>query len=228
MDVLEKMARKVSKNNTKQCFALKCDIKKFFESIDHKILLEIIDKKIKDNNCRWLLEEIVESFIAENSVISVKKGLPIGNLTSQLFANIYLNEFDRFIKHELKIKNYIRFADDFIVLSSDKTYLENIVIHIKPFLLKKLSLELHPQKIEIRKLHQGIDFLGYVVFPHYRLVRDKTRKRITRKLKERVEEYKGGTIDRIKLEESWQSYFGVLSHADSYGFSNELKSICID
>lgn len=104
IDILEKTLRQMSSNNFKSCFVLKCDVKKFFETIDHKILLNIIRKRLKDDNAIWLIEEIIESF---------PRGVPIGNLTSQLFANIYLNEFDQFIKQELKIKHYLRYTDDF-------------------------------------------------------------------------------------------------------------------
>ncbi len=224
INILEKLTRKISNNTFKLCFVLKCDIRKFFETIDHRILLNIIRRRIKDNNALWLLEEIVESFSSQYSTIFNQKGLPLGNLTSQLFANIYLNEFDQFVKHKLKIKHYIRYTDDFVIVADDKPYLENLINIIRSFLLDKLVLELHPKKITIRKFHQGIDFLGYIVLPHYRRLRTKTRQRIFRKLKERVKEYKKDTISKQTLEQSLQSYLGVLSHANTYELSNELKN----
>lgn len=108
----------VSKNHTKTCWVLKCDIKKFFASIDHKILLDILQKHIRDEDVLWLLGQVINSF-----QIQPNKGLPLGNLTSQLLVNVYMNEFDQFMKHELKAKYYIRYADDFVVLSRDKEYL---------------------------------------------------------------------------------------------------------
>ena len=224
IDILEKLTRQTSKNAFKPCFVLKYDIRKFFETIDHKILLNIIRKRIKDTDALWLLEEIIESFISRYSTLFERKGLPIGNLTSQLFANIYLNEFDQFIRHKLKVKHYICYTDDFVIVAGNKRQLENFIAPIRSFLLDNLALELHPKKIAIRKFHQGIDFLGYIVLPYYRLLRTKTRQRIFKKLKKRIEEYKKGVANKQTLEQSLQSYLGVLSHADTYKISNELKN----
>jgi retron-type reverse transcriptase len=224
IDILDKTLRQISSNGFKPCFALKCDIKKFFETVDHSILSSIIRKRIKDADTMWLLEEIIESFTSQYSTLFERKGLPIGNLTSQLFANIYLNEFDQFIKHKLKVKHYIRYTDDFVIVAENKLYLENLIPPIRSFLSDKLALELHPKKITIRKFHQGIDFLGYIVLPHHRLLRTKTRQRIFRKLKKRIDEYKMGVISEQTLEQSLQSYLGVFSHADTYELSNELKN----
>ncbi len=224
IDILEKTLRQASGNTFKPCFALKCDIKKFFETIDHKVLLGIIRKRIKDNDAIRLLEEIVKSFSSKYSMPFEQKGLPVGNLTSQLFSNIYLNELDQFIKHNLKVKNYIRYSDDFVIITKERFYLENIIVSIRSFLKEKLVLELHSKKVGIHKFHQGIDFLGYIVLPHYRLLRAKTRKRIFRKLGERVREYKNGTISEQALEQSLQSYLGVLSHANTYELGQELRN----
>lgn len=116
---------------TEKYFALKCDIKKFFENIDHKILLSILDKRIKDKDAMRLLEEVVESF---------NPGLPIGNLTSRVFANIYLNEFDQFVKQDIRVKYYVRYTDDFIIVADSKSYLENLIKPICLFLKNELSL----------------------------------------------------------------------------------------
>ncbi len=172
----------------------------------------------------WLLEEIIESLTSKYSTLFERKGLPIGNLTSQLFANIYLNEFDQFVKHKLRIKRYIRYTDDFVIVAGDKSYLKNLIIPIRSFLSDKLALELHPKKITIRKFHQGVDFLGYILLPHYRLIRTKTKQRIFRKLKERIRECNNGMISKQTLEQSLQSYLGVLSHANTYKFGQELKN----
>ena len=224
IDILDKITRQVSGNAFKPCLVLKCDVRKFFGTVDHIILLDIIHKRINDSEAMWLLEEIIESFTSKYSTIFRRKGLPIGNLTSQIFANIYLNEFDQFIKHKLKVKHYIRYTDDFVIVARNKLYLENIITLISSFLTKKLALELHPKKIFIRKFRQGIDFLGYVVLPHHRLLRAKTRQRIFKKLEKRVKEYKNGIISRLTLEQSFQSYFGVFSHANTYKYWQELKN----
>lgn len=224
IDLLDKTLRQISGNSFKPCFVLKGDIKKFFDTIDHSILLSIIRKRIKDTDTMWLLEEIIESFISRYSTLFERKGLPIGNLTSQLFANIYLNEFDQFIGHTLKVKHYIRYTDDFVIIADNKLYLENLIISIRSYLSDKLVLELHSKKLTIRKFHQGIDFLGYIIFPHYRLLRTKTKQRIFRKLEKRNWEYKNGTINKQTLEQSFQSYLGVLSHCNSYKLQEKLKN----
>lgn len=146
---------KVSKNNMKTCWVLKGDIGKFFASIDHKILINVLRDYISDENIVWLLAKVIDSFHVENG-----KGLPLGNLTSQLFANIYLNEFDQFIKHQIKAKFYIRYADDFVILSDSQNWLEDQVAIIKDFLLAKLKLEIHPNKLFIKTTSSGVDFLG--------------------------------------------------------------------
>mgnify|MGYP001606216651 CR=1 FL=1 len=198
---LEQMIRKVSKNNHTPCYVLKCDIKKFFASVDHAILLTLLEKRISDPDTLWLLKEIIGSF---------SPGLPIGNLTSQLFANVYLNEFDQFIKHVVKVPHYIRYTDDFVVVSSSLPDLKRILRAAAEFLSRHLSLELHPYKVSIRKLPQGIDFLGYVQFPHHRVLRTKTKRRILKKVKTGM------------TESALQSYRGVLSHASMFEFEQEL------
>ncbi len=201
---LRNILRKVSKNNHQDCFVLKCDVKKFFASIDHEILVSIITKKIKDGDAIWLIKEIVESF---------SPGLPIGNLTSQIFANIYLNELDQFIKNELRIPFYLRYTDDFVIVENSKEQLNYWLSEIRRFLLENLRLELHPKKVILCKYHQGMDFLGYVQFPNHRVLRQKTKRRI---------------LNRVNLgisKKSLQSYLGVLSHANSYELSEKIKNL---
>lgn len=224
VDALASMARKASRNNSGPCFALKCDIRKFFESVDHGILLGILRRKIKDRDAMWLLEEIVGSFISRRSDLFSRKGLPIGNLTSQLFANIYMNEFDQFAKHRLKLENYVRYTDDFVVVAEDRPYLESLVPAIRSFLSERLALELHPGKVGIRKFGQGIDFLGYVVLPHHRALRTKTKRRMFRKLEQMAKGCRDGTVSEQAFRQSLQSYLGVLSHADARGLSDKLKN----
>ena len=229
---LETMIRQESRNYTARCVVLKCDVRKFFDTIDHEILLEIIKKRILDPDTRWLIDQIVGSFSARPPhpcapLLGKERGdvgLPIGNLTSQLFANIYMNEFDQFIKSELKVKHYARYTDDFVIVSTDRRYLENLLVPIREFLYNRLKLALHPQKLSIRKYRRGADFLGYVILPHYRLLRNKTKHRVFRKLRRRVGEYLDGKKDETKLFSSFNSYLGVLSHADAYELGEELKN----
>lgn len=190
---------KVSKNNTKTCWVLKCDIKKFFANINHEILFSILKDHIHDKNVLWLLRKIISSFNTKPGT-----GLPLGNLTSQLFVNIYMNEFDQFAKHKLKAKYYIRYTDDFLLFSENKFWLEEQIDPIKNFLWEKLKLNLHPKKIHLKTVASGMDFLGWVNFPNHRLLRTATKKRMMRKIKENPS------------KETIVSYFGLLSHGDTY------------
>ncbi len=222
--VLEKIARRIYKNGTNPCFVLKCDIQKFFDTMDHGVLLFILKRRIKDDEAMWLLREIVESYSSPWSTIFEKKGLPIGNLTSQIFANVYMNEFDQFMKNSLKVRNYIRYTDDFVIASEDRAYLEGLISPITEFLSKELTLDMHPKKITVRKFNRGIDFLGFLIFPKHRLLRTKTKRRMFAKLRRRTDEFHSGRISRLTLEQSLQSYLGILSHANTYELGNELKN----
>ena len=138
--------------------------------------------------------------------------MPLGNLTSQFFANVYLNELDYFVKHELKAKYYIRYVDDFVILHESKEQLEIWKIEIERFLIDKLRLELHPQKSKIIPLSRGIDFVGFRNFWHYQLL----RKRNIRKMIIKIEDYKLGNISKEKLLESFQGWNAHAKWANSY------------
>jgi RNA-directed DNA polymerase len=172
--------RKASKNNTKTCWVLKCDIRKFFANIDHSILKEILAKHIKDQDIFWLLGQVIDSF--PTSRTCGNKGLPLGNLTSQLLVNVYMNEFDQFVKHELKVKYYIRYADDFVILQNNRIELEKLLGKMKEFLENRLKLSLHPDKVFIKTFASGVDFLGWVHFPHHRILRRATKRKMLWKL----------------------------------------------
>ncbi len=196
---------KASQNNTKTCWILRCDIKKFFANIDHKILLGILNSYIPDKQIIWLLKEIIESFSSKPGI-----GLPLGNLTSQLLVNIYMNEFDQFVKHKLKIRYYIRYADDFVVLSDDKNYLENLIFPISEFLFEELKLQLHPNKVSIKTLASGVDFLGWVNFPYYRILRATTKRRMIRRIAE------------SPMSETLNSYLGLLRHGNTKKLKKQI------
>jgi retron-type reverse transcriptase len=224
VDRLKTMLRAVSRNETRPCYALKCDVRKFFDSIDHEILLAMLEYRIKDSEVMWLLKEIVGSFTGGYSDLFHQRGVPIGNLTSQLFANVYMNKFDQFAKQELRLKHYIRYTDDFIVVSKDKAELEKLIAPIRKFLKEKLKLELHPDKIEIIKYRKGVDFLGYVQFPHHRLMREKSKQRMLSKIRHAEYFYRHGAIEDTEMNAILQSYLGVLKHADAYRLSENLKN----
>jgi retron-type reverse transcriptase len=224
LDALRTMLRKVSKNNTRQCYVLKCDVRKFFDSIDHDILLSILRRRIEDSDMMLLLENIIESYSGTQSDLFNRKGVPIGNLTSQLFANVYMNEFDQFMKHILKVEHYARYTDDFVIVSSEKEYLAGLIAPIDTFLRETLKISLHPNKVTIGPYHRGVDFLGYVIFPRYTLIRKRTKKRIKRKFEGKVRDFREGLIEKEKIESTLQSYLGILSHANTHRFKEQLKN----
>ena len=218
-------ARKVSKNHTQPCWVLKCDVRKFFASVDQKVLLDILFRQLRTKNMQWLLREIISSFRSDRTVNPNElKGIPIGNLTSQLFANVYLNELDQFVKHHLKERHYIRYADDFVILHTQRDHCFEVVEKINVFLRDTLKLELHPNKIFVRKFSQGVDFLGYVCFPDFIIPRHKTKDRIFKRIHEKIQLYKSGKTSEDSLEHTIQSYFGVLCHSNSFEVQQDLEN----
>ncbi len=213
---LEEFCRKLSRNNVNSILALKCDIRKFFGSVDQKILIRLIKKKVIDENALWLIGEIIKSFPI---------GLPLGNVSSQLFANIYLNELDQFIKHKLKLRYYLRYCDDFLILDKNEKYLRNLIPIIGNFLQESLKLNLHADKIIIRKYRRGFDFLGYIVLPHYRVLRAKTKKRMMKKIKKKRENLENNLISKKSFNQRLQSYYGILKHCNGYGIEKEIKKL---
>lgn len=204
---------KVSKNHTRTCWVLKCEIRKFFASVDQTVLLDIVSTYIPDKKIVALTTEIVTSFpLHERCQTSLKVGLPLGNLTSQLLVNVYMNEFDQFVKHKLKAKYYVRYADDFVILSWDKTELEVLLPKIASFLGSRLKLSLHPDKVSIRTFASGVDFLGWVHFPDHRVLRTSTKRRMGKRLQ-------GSDAS----EASRESYRGMLKHGNGRKLTDMLE-----
>ncbi len=201
----EVFSREVSKHHTRQCFVLKGDIRKCFASIDHDILLGILRKQIADLDLLVLLQVVIESHPA---------GLPLGNLTSQLLVNIYLNEIDQFVKHVLKVRSFIRYADDFVILGRDKLELSIVLMQLQAFLILNLNLDLHPNKVSIQTLGSGVDFLGWVHFSRHRVLRTVTKKRMFR----RVRSTEG-------KKEMIASYLGMLRWGNGRRLSQKISEI---
>lgn len=218
---LEGFARKASWNYTRPCWALKCDVRKFFNSINHEILLKLIERKIIDAKTMKLLEDIISSFgVVDNFAKRERErvtGIPIGNLTSQLFANVYMNPFDHFVKEILRAEFYVRYTDDFILLHEDRRVLEALLPQMGNFLKGQLALDLHPGKIVFCKLTQGIDFLGYVVLPKYTKLREQTKRRMLKRFRQ-------GNLSSEQLA----SYFGLLSHCEGYELGQQLRRFHAD
>lgn len=219
ISTLQKMIRKVSGNGTRHCYALKIDTRRFFDSIDHAILKELIRRRVLDEKALKIIDTIIDGFCVKPGV-----GVPLGNVTSQLFANIYLHELDTFIKHGLQERFYLRFCDDFIILSSDEHYLRMLIGVIRKFLKETLLLDLHPKKVTVRKLSQGIDFVGYVLFAKYILLRTCSRHRMQRRLREAYVQYLDGEITSASMDQRLQSYLGMLSHANQHQLAQALKN----
>jgi retron-type reverse transcriptase len=202
-------ARKEGLNHTRTVWVLKCDVRKFFASIDHKVLLSILSSHVEDPRLMRIIREIVESFPLDG----VEVGIPLGNLTSQLFANVYLNPLDHYIKRTLKVRHYIRYADDFVILSPQKDYLLEIFPYIANFFGNNLHLSLHEEQPSLRTVASGIDFLGWVHFPDHRVVRAKTLRKMWQ------------VLDATPYPETIASYLGMLSHGNAETLRAELLDL---
>ena len=207
------LARKASENDTKTVWILKCDIRKFFANINHEVLKRILSRHINDDDILWLLENVIDSFHTGNDL---NIGLPLGNVTSQIFINIYMNELDQFMKRKLKVHYFICYADDFVILHTNKKYLINLIPKISEFLEEELKLSLHPNKVYVKTLSSGIDFLGWVHFPKHRILRTRTKRRMFRKL------------EKNQSNDTLVSYLGLLSHGNTYKLKQRALKKVID
>ena len=239
------MAARCAYGKDTPIYVLQCDIHKFFQSISWDILLAIIGKTVSCPRTMTLITSIVTTHQSAQTLhhqddvqlslftqgcpsfqisISMKNRteLPIGNLTSQLFANIYLNELDHFIKDTLRIRYYARYMDDFLIIHPDKAYLKNLQQQINVFLQKTLHLTLHPKKLTIKNVSTGVSFVGYRVFYDHVLVRGATLRRIERNCRSKVKQLKQGTLTAQKLVETKASILGHFKHAHTYGLMKRL------
>lgn len=206
----KEFGNKESKNHTRTCWVLKCDIKQFFASIDHDVLSGILKEYIPDENILWLFKNVIDSFETEGKNGA---GLPLGNLTSQLLTNIYMNRFDQWVKHCLKVSYYIRYADDFVFFSHNKKYLQEILPRIDTFLSQDLRLMLHPKKIGLKTLASGVDFLGWVHFTDHRVIRTVTKRRMFQRIKHNP------------TQETLQSFIGLLKHGNTKKIKENIVSL---
>lgn len=202
-------------NYTKEGWILKCDIKKFFDHIDHTILSKLVNKQVSDPVMRVLLAKIINSYAVTPGV-----GIPIGNVTSQIFANVYLHELDWFVKHQMRLPYYYRYADDFIILLETKEQVDEVLAVIENFVTDSLHLTLHPQKIIVRKAAWGIDWLGQVLCPGYEILRSSTKKRMMRKIKQKV-----GLLDDDSLMSMLGSYHGLLQGVARKQIDEEIRQV---
>ena len=235
---LRKFLRSLTSNGNIKAYFLQLDIKDFFININKQILFDLISKKVSDPETLWLTETILfwdctKSYIPKgpkqllfnippNKSLFGKdneRGLPIGNLTSQFFANVYLNELDQFVKHNLKAKYYLRYVDDFVLLSRNKEELLRWKDEIKNFLTTRLNLQIHPKRQKLQPVSNGIDFLGYVIRHNYILV----RRRVVNNLKAVIKAFAIAKVkDFKKFHDSIASYMGHFKWANSYRLKNKL------
>ena len=196
-------------------FILKADVKHFFDSVNHEILLDILRSRIKDNRVLWLINIILKNF--DNTT----NGMPLGNMTSQFFANVYLNELDYFIKHKLKAKYYIRYVDDFVILHENKNVLETYKEKITRY-LKNLRLELHQDKSKIFSLYRGVDLLGFRCFYYYKLLRKRNIKQFNKRLIDLKNKYDLELITYEQIILSIEGWFAYAIWADTYKLRKDI------
>jgi len=238
---ISQFLRKITENNRKKAFYLQADIQNFFPSINHDTLFNLIQKYTKNSNVLWLTKAIIYYDCTRNPVKKGQlslfglvppqkslfnapsgQGLPIGNLTSQFFANVYLNELDQFVKHSLKCKYYVRYVDDFVILDESKENLYRLKQEIDKFLQQKLSLKLHPDKCIIEDVNKGIDTLGYLVKPTHILVRKRVVKNFKKKLFQFQKDLPENKVDLNFILSSINAYYAHFRHADSYKLRKHL------
>jgi len=228
-------------------YVLQCDIRKFFQSVSWDVLLGIVSKTITCPKTFALIKTIItthynsvpvsndissqltlfpEKPTGEELSISIahRTGLPIGNLTSQLFANVYLNELDHFIKDRLHMHWYCRYMDDFLILHNDKEYLIQLRDQINTYLKETLHLSLHPKKLTIKNVADGVPFVGYRIFYDHVLIRGNTLRRIEKNYRNKKKQLKNGRFTKEKLGETEASIIGHLKHANSYGLTKKIFS----
>jgi hypothetical protein len=228
--------RSQTENWSKQSYYMGADVRNFFVSIDKNILWALLKPNIKEEWLRNLTKQVLFHDPRESCFLKSKKkafarvpghkslwntnmhkGLPIGNLTSQFFANVYLDELDQFVKHELKVKKYYRYVDDLIILDADPQKLNTNYKKIEEFLETELALSLHPFKKRVGFAHQGVDFVGYVHKPFCRFMRKRTIEKahsVSRQWKRSKKAYSRESLE--KLRSRMNSYFGLFKWAKTY------------
>jgi retron-type reverse transcriptase len=214
-------------------YVLQCDIRKYFASIDLAILKEILRQKIKCQDTLWLIDTIIDHSNEQNSVadhfpgddlltpLSRRRGLPIGNLTSQFFANVYLNGFDHFVKEQLKMRKYLRYVDDFALFSDDCGILVEARQEIEDY-LARLRLKIHPIKSQLTATVHGANFLGFRILPDRIRVRTENLRFGRRRIRKLQSDYATGKIEIEKVSQCLQSWQAHLAHGDTWQLRQQI------
>ena len=198
-------------------YAIKGDIHHFFASIDHEILKRLLRRTFADAPLLRLLDRIIDSG-GENG-----RGVPVGNLTSQLFANFYLNELDKFVKEQLHAKFYIRYMDDFVILSHDKAELDGYLTEIEKFINNKLRLDFNP-KTCVLNCKNNVNFVGYRTWADHK----KLRKSSVRNMRLKIRLFRHGKISKVRLLKAYTSWDGHASHADAWALRRKIQEEVIE
>lgn len=202
---LQSQLRWMAQQTRGETWILKADIRKFFQNVDQQVLMGCIRRKLWDDRLVELIDRIVKSH---------PSGLPLGNLTSQLFANVYLDPFDHFVKEQLQAPVYLRYCDDFILIHPNRSWLLQLLEDVRFFLRVELHVELHPNKVSVRPSHWGIDWLGHIVCPDRVMLRASTKRRMEKRIDTLVYEYLDGCCDDVLVRSTFASYRGLLHSTD--------------
>jgi len=217
----------------KNKYVLQCDIQKYFPSINHDVLFNILSRKIKDKKILWLSKLIIDSAkglklltdeeIKDNNFYSIDStGMPIGNLTSQFFANLYLNELDYFVKFTLRERFYIRYMDDFLVFGNDKKHLYKIKQNLNGFLENELKLKLHKKKSIIFPTKLGVEFLGFRIFRDYRKLKKQNVKLFLKRMTIKKDLLKKGQITIDEITNSLKCWVAHAKYGDTYNLRKKI------
>jgi len=214
----EHFKRKTSRNYSRRIYVMKADIRQYFDTVNHEILLRTIKQEIPDEDTIWLIKLILENHHTKIP----RKGMPLGNLTSQFFANVYLNKLDHYVKETLRIKYYLRYVDDFVILSTSQRVLKNYREQIDIFLRENLDIELHPEKTKIVPINRGTDFLGLRIFNHHRLLKKSNIRKFKNKLRNLCDQYDNKEVDYDKIYDAVEGWVAYSKTANCYKTRNKI------
>jgi len=217
-------------------YACHGDVVKYFPSVDHQIMRSLLARRIADRRVMWLIDVILDGgagiqaqesplvyFPGDDLFAALRpRGLPIGNLTSQFWANVYLHELDKFVKHQLRCRFYLRYMDDFVLLSDDKAQLQSWKAAIRDFLAGRLRLVLHPKKSLVFPVKVGVDFCGFRIYPTHRRLRRSSVRRFVRRFRRQREAYRRGELTLEEMTTSVQSWIAHAEHGDTWRLRTRL------